>query len=63
MPKSKNVFKRFIIIDDLLHRIGDGFYIQTELFDKLNDALEDRGLAKISIKTFKMILMICFMAN
>lgn len=53
MPKSKNVFKRFIIIDDLLHRIGGGFYTQTELFDKLNDALEDRGLAKISIKTFQ----------
>lgn len=53
MPKSKNAFERFLIIDYLLHNIGSGFYTQTELFNKVNSLLDDRALAHISLKTFQ----------
>jgi predicted DNA-binding transcriptional regulator YafY len=53
MPNNKNAFERFIIIDKLLHNIGNGYYTQTELYNKLNNELEDRGLQHISLRTFQ----------
>jgi predicted DNA-binding transcriptional regulator YafY len=54
MPKNKNALERWLIIDDLLHRFGGTrFYTQDELFTKLNDRLEERGLSPISMRTFQ----------
>jgi hypothetical protein len=54
MPKNKNAVERWLIIDDLLHGFGGTkCYTQDELFTKVNNILEDKGLSPISMRTFQ----------